>query len=497
MKKIQKYIKLKILITIIIPIILILFFDSILIIAQDNYADQPIIISLEQLIDYAKSSNSELQTLKYSLNQLIKAKADLYKNLVPAISIGITSGESTNLDSADSNSYSTNITFNQILYEQASFELKLLQYKLSIQEASMKIQKKEKEIERSCMNLYLSILMMDEKIKSKNMEIEIYKKLLFLLEEEIKLGSKKLIDLYEGQQRLLQSQIDLEQLISEKQLALQDLYEILQETNKKRPIIFEDDLDSFFQRVLFLSSGHEVDIDFFLNKLLVLKDYRNQLLTCALNSNLDLKMLNVKILEIKAKLELLKLLFLKNISISFDIKISGTSFPPLNIDTTFKIGISIDFSIFSGSTSVNIDESQTSTSASVESSASGPNTLVLPDTERQLLIELKSADQKIKDTNSSIEKSIDNLLIQSNVQIKKYFLKKSQIEIMEKKKEIIETQLKIGEIKEVDYFDFIKELNSAYLELKEAKNAMLNIIFSLVDLTNMSVEEIFLLLSVK
>ncbi|HQJ41190.1 MAG TPA: TolC family protein, partial [Exilispira sp.] len=98
---------------------------------------------------------------------------------------------------------------------------------------------------------------------------------------------------------------------------------------------------------------------------------------------------------------------------------------------------------------------------------------------------------------SSIEKSIDNLLIQSNVQIKKYFLKKSQIEIMEKKKEIIETQLKIGEIKEVDYFDFIKELNSAYLELKEAKNAMLNIIFSLVDLTNMSVEEIFLLLSVK
>ncbi|HQJ41545.1 MAG TPA: TolC family protein, partial [Exilispira sp.] len=263
MKKIQKYIKLKILITIIIPIILILFFDSILIIAQDNYADQPIIISLEQLIDYAKSSNSELQTLKYSLNQLIKAKADLYKNLVPAISIGITSGESTNLDSADSNSYSTNITFNQILYEQASFELKLLQYKLSIQEASMKIQKKEKEIERSCINLYLSILMMDEKIKSKNMEIEIYKKLLFLLEEEIKLGSKKLIDLYEGQQRLLQSQIDLEQLISEKQLALQDLYEILQETNKKRPIIFEDDLDSFFQRVLFLSSGHEVDIDFF------------------------------------------------------------------------------------------------------------------------------------------------------------------------------------------------------------------------------------------
>ncbi len=497
MKKIEKCINLKLTTIIVLSVILILFFNSILIIGQENYADQPIIISLEQLIDYSKSSNFELQTLKYSLNQLIKAKADLYKNLVPTISIGISSGDSTNLDSADSKSYSTNITLNQILYEQASFELKLLQYKLSIQEASMKIQKKEKEIERSCINLYLSILMMDEKIKSKNMEIEIYKKLLLLLEEEIKLGSKKLIDLYEGQQRLLQSQIDLEQLVSEKQLALQDLYEILQETNKKRPLILKDDLDAFFHKVLYLSSKHEIDTDSFLNNLLVLKEHRDKLLTCALNSNLDLKILNVKILEIKAKLELLKLLFLKNISISFDIKISGTSFPPVNIDTVFKIGISIDFSIFSGSTTISLDESQTSTSASAESSASGPNTLVLPDTEEELLIQLKSADQKIKETNSSIEKSIDNLLIQSNVQIKKYFLKKSQIEIMEKKKEIIETQLKIGEIKEVDYFDFIKELNSAYLELKEAKNAMLSIIFSLVDLTNMSVEEIFLLLSVK
>jgi hypothetical protein len=91
----------------------------------------------------------------------------------------------------------------------------------------------------------------------------------------------------------------------------------------------------------------------------------------------------------------------------------------------------------------------------------------------------------------SIEKNIDSTIIQLYSKIQKYFLKLNKKQIMEKKKEIIATQLKIGEIKQVDYFNFLKELDDFYISCQEEKSSILSLIFQLLDTMQLSFEEMY------
>ncbi|MEJ5274035.1 MAG: TolC family protein, partial [Spirochaetota bacterium] len=360
-----------------------------------------------------------------------------------------------------------------------------------------KIEIKEKEIERNCINLYLSLLLMEEKIKSKKMEIELFSKMVKILEEEVNIGTKKPLDLIEGQQKLLESQIELQQLQEEYQLAIEDIYSIMKEPDRKKPVLFKEDLDSLFLFVILQSKNKDFqkqtieDENLLLNKLLLLENIKPILISKAFDNNLELKSLQLKILQIKSRLEIVKLLFLKNIQLSLGIAISGSTFPPVNISSNIIFGISIDFGIFSGGVNITENISPSSSSISSESSLSGFNSLVLPDNEKLLLIELKTTTEKYEQMKGNIEKELDSTIIQFHSRIQKYFLELSKKNVMEKKKDIIETQLKIGEIKQVDYFNYLKELNNFYLSLKEDKNSILSLIFKLMDITQCSLEEIY------
>lgn len=470
--------------------ILLIFINCIFIKAQENY----LVVSLDTLIDMAKINDAELISLKYSLIQMVKAKNELIKKLLPSISITSSSSNGIVLDSQDNQNFNFDIKLNEVLFDQISFKLRLLEYQINIKQMQNKIETKVKDIERTCINLYLSLLLMEEKIKSKKMEIELFSKMVSILEEEVRIGSKKPLDLYEGKQKLLESQIELQQLDEEYKLSLEEVYSILKEPDRKKVILFKDTLESFFMLIISKSqTGNSSKIDEMelLKRLTQIENIKNILLTNSFKTNLELKSIELKILQIKSRLEIVKLLFLKNIQLSVGISISGIIFPPVNVTSSIILGFSIDFGIFSGGLNITSSSTPSSNSISSEASLSGFNTFVLPDNEKQLLIELKTTIEKYEQIKGSIEKELDSVIIQFHSKIQKYFLLIDKIQIMQQKKDIIETQLKIGEIKQVDYFNFLKELNSFYLSLLEEKNSMLSLIFKLIDLTQTSIEEIY------
>jgi len=450
-----------------------------------------IFLSLEDVLFYAKKNDIELKSLSFSLNELTRSKKNLYRRLFPSISTSFSRTSVVNIDEADSRNYDFSVTLKQILYDQLSYPIQFKNFNISLEEAKLKIKIKEKDIEKKAVDLYLNILLGEERLKNKKEEYRLYKKLLELIREEQMVGMKTMLDVIDTERKLLEVELELEDLSGDNKIQYRDLVNLIGIKEKATQIVLECDMNYILSSLLGINGSRSFE-DIYDQMIKMGEEIieRERLYSIALNNNFEIKKMKLALIQNRLKQKLLSIQFLQNISLNYELLFTGERFFPANTTHKIAMNILLDFGILSSDVSL----SETSKESLISRSSSAKSDLLKSlnpmDAGKYLRIESYTTGEKIEKAEKDILKSLDVWIIKANSLIKAYRIKLKQRDIFHKNNELFQIKLQIGEVKKVDWLNFLIQENEFMIELEKVKYDFINLIWEIEDILNSRIIEI-------
>ena len=257
---------------------------------------ETVVFSVGDVLLYAKRRDLELKSLSFNRMELVKSKKNLYRSLFPTLSASFSSSGITNIGDTDSRSYNFNLTLEQMLYNQMSSPVMFKNHAISLEESNVNIKQWEKAVEQEAINIYLGILLIEEKLKNKREKYLLYKKFLDLMEEEYSMGMKTVIDVIDTERELLEVELEQEELSEETQILHKDLLNLLGFERNKYSIVLSDDADNILSDMLGLENAGSFEETYW-----YMLEFREKigdlerLYNIALRNDLDLKKKMTKI----------------------------------------------------------------------------------------------------------------------------------------------------------------------------------------------------------
>ena len=469
-------------------IVLIVISISAAVYAGEN---RTIVFSVDDVLYYAKRRDLELKSLSFSRMELVKSKKNLYRSLFPTLSTSFSSSGITNVGDADSSRYNFNLTLEQVLYNQLSSPLVFKNHAIALEEASVDIEQREKAVAQKAINMYLEILLIEEKQRNKGKKYSLYKKMLELMREEYRMGMKTILDLMDTETELLEVELELEELSAQNQILNKDLLNLLGFDGDGYRIVLSDDADSILSDIM----GRE-DAGSFEETYMHIRKFRleigdlERLYSIALRNDLDVKKKKLILAQNKLKQRLLAIQFLENISLTYGVDFTGDQFFPANTTHVFGVNVLLDFGVISSD--VTLSESS---SVGTRSRSGGAESEVLESLDpvsegRFLRIESYTAAQEIEDAQKEMWKRLEVWDIRMNSLIKTYEIKLAKKDVFQKNEELFQLKSEIGEVREVDYTDFLIRKNDLLIELEEAKYEYIGLLWELENILNTAIDQI-------
>lgn len=471
-------------------VLIVLIMFSVSICAHAGERDT-VVLSVEDVLFYAKRRDLELKSLSFSRMELVKSKKNLYRSLFPTLSTSFSSSGITNVGGADSRSYNINLTLEQVLYKQLSSPAMFKNHAISLEESNVNIEQRKKAVEQKAINIYLGILLIEEKLKNKREKYLLYNKLLELMEEGYRMGMKTILDVMDTERELLEVELELEELSEENQILYKDMLNLLGFERNEYIIILSDDVDKILSDILGLENAGSVDETY--GQMLEFREKigdLERLYSIAHRSDLDVKKMKLILAQNRLKQRLLAVQFLENISLTYGIDFAGEQFFPANTAHVFGVKVLFDFGVFSSDVSIS-----GSTAGGTRSRSQSAESEVLESLDpvsggRVLRIESYITGQEIENARKEMWKRLEIWDIKINSLIKTYRIKLKQKDVFQKNEELFRIKSEIGEIKEVDYMDFLIKKNDLFIEFEEAKYDYIDLIWELENVLNSSVEQI-------
>lgn len=467
-------------------IVLIMFSVSICVHAGER---NTVVLSVDDVLFYAKRRDLELRSLSFSQMELVKSKKNLYRSLFPTLSTSFSSSGVTNVGDADSRSYNFNLTLEQMLYNQLSSPVMFKNHALSLEESNVDIEQRKKAVEQKAINIYIGILLIEEKLKNKREKYLLYKKLLELMEEEYSMGMKTVLDVMDTERELLEVELELEELSEEDQILHKDLLNMQGFERNDYIIVLSDNADNILSDMLDLENAGSFEETY--GQMLEFRDKigdLERLYSIALRNDLDVKKMKLILAQNRLKQRLLAAQFLENISLTYGIDFTGEQFFPANTAHVFGVKVLLDFGVFSSDVSLS-----GSNAGGTRSRSQGAESQVLESLDpvskgRVLRIESYTTGQEIENARKEMWKRLEIWDIKINSLIKTYRIKLKQKDVFQKNEELFRVKAEIGEIKEVDYMDFLIKKNDLFIEIEEAKYDYIELIWELENVLNSSVD---------
>lgn len=450
-----------------------------------------VVLSIEDVLFHAKDNDLELKGGHFSLRELTKSKKNIYRSFFPAISTTIGSSRILNPGEADTRSYQFNITLEQMLYDQLSSPLMFKTFGISLEESKLKIMKREKDVEQKAVNLCLGVLLGEERLKNKNEEYGLYGRLLELMRAEYRVGMKTMLDVIDTETDLLETELGLEELSAQQLILEKDLINMTGLESSNYQIELNSSADYILSSLFNLNDA--VSFEDLYTYLLSMEDKIEDidaLYTIALRNDFGVKKMKLSLMQNRVKQKLLSIQFLENISLSYGIDFTGERFFPANTSHTFAVNLLLDFGIVSSDIKVTESSSEGFKAGSQSAESEVLESLDPMDEGKYLRLESYTIRKKLEATEKEIRKNLEVWSIKMNSLLKTYTIKLKQRDSFNKNEELLKIKLQIGEIKEIDYMDFLIKKNEFLIELEEIKYNFIALIWEFEDLLNMKAAEI-------
>ena len=448
---------------------------------------ESIYFNIDKAVELAEQNDLELEGLKISLRELLRSKTNIYRSIFPKLKASTSGSKVIQQGETDTTSYTVGLSLEQLLYDQLSTPIKLKGYLNSIEENRLKIDQKEKEVEQKVTDLYLKIIFGEKRLKNSNEKIKLYEKFVGLMNLEYKVGSKTLVDVIEAEKNLLESRLEREELSKNIQISYRDLVNLLNLDSKNVQVTIDHDLKGIYRRVFKNNRIKSVNS---LVEHIKLPDIENQEATLyarAVNNDFKLKKMKISLRNNSVKKKLSNLLWLKNISINCGVDFTGDRFFPVN--RTYSIGASIlfDFGFLAPDVSVSASNQPGNSTISGSGESEVFSSLAAVKKKNALNIEAHNIKRQIEDRERKIKRDIDVWFIKFNTLIEKYAIYSKQRQIIEKNEAIISLKRDIGEVKPVEYLQFMIEKKDFELKMEELSKDFISLSWEFESISNISI----------
>lgn len=449
------------------------------------------LLSLEDVLFYAQQKDPQLKTLSFSLKETVRSKKNLYRSLFPSVSTSFSTTNSLSIGEADTRNYAVGLTLEQVLYDQLSTPIKLKNFGITLEEARLKIDEREKAIEQKAVDLYLNILIGEEKLKNKRVELELYTKLLELMRQEHRLGTKTMLDVIDTERELLEAELALEELSARREILYKDLMNLIGFQTDVHTLVLKDDLNHILVSVLSLKGVESFD-SLYNQMQWLMQRYldKDRLYSMARDNNFEIRKKRLALRQNSLKKKLLSIQFLENVSLSYKLGFTGERFFPANTTHTIAVNFLLDFGILSSEVSVSETTSESTKTRAQEAESELLESLDPLGAGRALRIEAYTAAKELEEIEKTLLKSIEVWIIKMESLRKTYAIQQKQKTIFAKNEELLETKLRLGEIKKVDYTEFLIKKNEFLIELEETKYNFISLIWELEDILTSKITEI-------
>jgi len=450
------------------------------------------ILSLDEVILLAKNNNSELKTLKFSYLELKREKLNLYRSLFPSISTSFSRAEILSYGEQDIKNYQVTLGLEQVVYNQFSFPMSIKNHNLAVKEAGLKIELKEKEIERQVSNMFMNIIILNEIIKNSEKGLSLHRNYRELMREEYIMGMKTLLDLVEAEKMVLENELELKKSKAERDILYRDLVDLICVDIQKSEINLRGNIDSIFSSIL-----NVVEPSTFIDFLYAASDTSKRILSrkdlsqLALKNNLEIKKMNLTLAHNELKRKLISIRFLKNISLGYELDFTGERFFPANKTHMLSLNFLLDFGgIFSSETTLSETTRKSMKSSTHTSSSSLVESLDPFNEKRKLRIDTFMIQQNIKEKENKVIKDIDIWEINIKTMVDEFEILLKKENIFNKNEEIFKLKLELGEIRTLEYLEFLIQKNDFLIELEKIKYRFINLLWDLESILNMDIQEI-------
>ncbi len=460
-------------------------------------AESSVYFDVGRAIELAEKNDLELGKLKVSLRELLRSKANLYRGMFPKLKTNVSGSKSIAVGEMDTSTYNFGLTLEQVLYNQFSGPVKIRGYHNSIDNARIKIERREKRIEADVVDLYLALIFGERAVKNIEEKINLYEKLVELTGVEHRIGSKTLIDVIESEKKLLEARLNREENLQNTDIAYRDLISLLDIDAEKVNIIFDRSIKKIYYRVFKDSSIGSVDsLVSGLKGVFGLSDfkrrngkYRDVLYSKVLENDYEIKMLKIQLRNNDLQRRLNKLLWLKNISINCGVNFSGDRFFPVNRTYSLGLDVLFDFGFFTPEISVTTSKKSAGNSLSGTGESELFARASLVNKKRLLDIEARNLMKQIENRRKRLKRDIDVWLIKLTALANKYDIYSKQREVITKNESIILLKREIGELKDVEYLQFLIEKRDFNLKMDELSRDIIKLAWEFESIMNIKMYE--------
>jgi len=447
-------------------------------------------LSIGGAVSAARRQDLQLKTLTFALGSLHQSRRDLYRSVLPTVTSGFSASDLVQAGGIDSRTYSLSLMLSQVVYNGLSYPAEVRSFRLSMREAQLGIREREEAVKIDTMKCYLSILLDEVSIENKRRECDLYARYIGLMNEELRMGLKTILEVLEVQKKKLETELELYELAADRDIKLNDLSVLIGLPRTDPPPRLCDDFDSLVSN---LGSGKPGDAGKYIPSGTVIDERygdRDELYADALKGSFEMEKLKLRLQQNEVKRKLLALHNLQNVSLSYEVDFTGSEFFPRNRTHTLGVSVLLDFGILSSDVSVSGSKDDRTLSRETGSESELFETLKVGGTPGDLRMEAYETSEQLNSLKRRLLKEIDVWIIKRETIHRTDAVMRKEAQMFERNEELFNIKLEIGEATMVDYMDFLIRYNSFLLEVEKLRYRFIIHLLELEDLLNTTILEL-------
>jgi hypothetical protein len=448
---------------------------------------ETVVLSVDQVVERALRRSVELESLWFAREELARSKKNIYRSFFPTLSTSVSGTSILNVDEADATSYGVNLTLEQVLYDQLATPIQLQNFGLSLQESGLKIRKQKRNILHRAVQLYLDIILAEERLRNKHDERSLYLRFLELVREEHRLGMKTMLEVIDTENALFQAELELEELAAGRRILYRDLANLIGIQAPAQDLFLVDSFEGVLSSrvaagALARESSSFDQVRSLLQRLLDQESMEERLYRRAVENSMDIAGLRLALAQNRLQQKLQAIQFLENISLSYALDFTGDRFFPANTTHTLAVNVLLDFGVLSSDVSLS-----RSTAESRTARGRGAESEVLPrlypvGRGRRLRFEAYQAVERIELHHAELRKRVQVWMIRLRSLLQTYRITGRREEVFIRNGELFQVRLELGEVKQVDYLEFLIKKNQFLIQKEEVKYRFITLIWELEDI---------------
>lgn len=454
-----------------------------------------VVLSIDQVVEQAARRSVELEILRFGQEELLRSRKSIYRSFFPTVSTSVSGTNILHVGEADTTSYGVNLTLEQVLYDQLAAPILLQNFGLSLQESRLKIRRQKKSIVHQAVQLYLDIILTEERLKNKHDERVLYRRFLELVKEEHRLGLKTMLDVIDTENALLQAELELEELSAGRRTLYRDLANLIGIQAETQDIFLVDSFDRILSSQLAAGVPDQETPSFdrvhVLFQTLVDEDLGEEhLYRTAVDNSLDIAGLRLNLAQNRLKQRLQAIQFLENISLSYALDFTGDRFFPANTTHTLAVKVLLDFGVLSSDVSLSRSYSEGMTARSRGAQSELLTGLDPAGRGRRLRFEAYQAAERIELHKAELRRQVQVWMIRLHSLVQTYRITTRREEVFFRNEELFQLQLDLGAAKQVDYLEFLIKKSQFLIQKEEVKYRFITLVWELEDILGADLHEL-------